>query len=178
MISGTLRMFFKTAFILFCIQSLSHDSLAQSSYNAIITNLNTREEALLEQGKNYFFEIKNVKGLQSGKLSKVSADSLYFDGKAFSLLQITALSDSRFKKREGLHKTAKIAGFIGGITFLTGILMSASADDWQPIEQSYFTKASFISIPLIVPSLLFLKLHKGPRYDLLHQHLLETKKVE
>jgi hypothetical protein len=148
---------------------------AQSTHLAFITNLNTKEESILETGATYFYELKKDGKVLSGKLLKVTADSVNFDGNNFALHQLTGISDRKFKRLNGLHKTSRVAGLVGGVTFLTGILMSISAEDWQPPENSVFAKSSFIALPLLIPSVLFLQLHKGPKFDLSSKHLLETK---
>lgn len=173
---------FKCLTLLVCfvlLQAFFHKEVfGQNLYKAVITDLNTKTETLLEAGKIYYFEVKNNPVLQSGKLIEVKSDSLNFEGKNYAIQQITAIGYTKFKRLNGWHKTAKIAAYAGAISLLTGILMSSSAEDWQPIEKSFFGAATMISMPLIIPSVLFLKFHKGPEFDLIHQHLLEIKKAE
>lgn len=152
-------------------------SFSQTTHSAIITNLNTKEETPLKEGSNYYFEIKNETKIIFGKLHSVTADSLSIDGKRLGINQLAGISHRKFKRLKNLQKISRAAGLAGGVAFLTGILMSGSASDWDPIENSFFAKSCLVSLPLIIPSVLFLTLHKGPDFDLTGRHLLETKAI-
>jgi len=151
------------------------ETKAQSSYVAIVSNLNTKEEITLTENQIFYFDLKSDKKVLSGKLTGVSKDSLNFDGKNYSIADINGLSNKKFKRLKNLHNIGKVIEFTGGVGLLTGLLMSFSADDWQPTENSFFAKYAIIFVPFILPAFLFRKLHKGPIFDFGSVHLLETK---
>ena len=173
--SGFMQKTTKALLAFFFILTGLSSTRAQSSHVAFITNLNTKEEFQLKEGDSYYFEIKNESDIVFGKLHSIKADSLNVDGRRLGINQLAGISKKKFKRLPGLHKFFRAAGLAGGVAFLTGILMSGSASDWDPIENSFFGKSSLVSVPLIIPSVLFLTLHKGPDYDLTGKHLLETK---
>ena len=82
---------------------------AQSTHSAFITNLNTKEESILETGATYFYELKKDGKVLSGKLTRVTADSVNFDGTGYALHQLSGISDRKFKRLNGLHKTSRVA---------------------------------------------------------------------
>jgi hypothetical protein len=160
---------------LICFILISFSSVgAFAQYKVLITNLNTKEEYVLNQNEAFYFGTsKNdevLKGAITGYVE--SGNALSIDNKLYPINEITWIDFKGHKPKKHTSKVSKILLYFGGA------LIGFSAYEYFEVDDK---KTALIAIgagaACNLGALAFWLFPRQPQFDFSTKHLIEVVKL-